>query len=220
MTFIEFAEGPLLWIAFLTFIIGTILRFVLFFTISAKRDKIVYQYFNVKWIALTILRWLLPINRDILKNPVYTICGYILHFCLLLVPIFYSAHVLLWEEGVFEWSWWIMPDVWADWMTLVVIAIIIFFILRRMLSADVRILTTATDYIALVVTALPFVTGYFAIHGTLGSAVSPDTMHLIHVLSGELMLILLPFTKLNHYILFFLSRGVAGIEFGRRGYSI
>ncbi len=220
MTFLEFVEGPLLWIAFLTFIIGTILKLVLFFAVSAKKDKIVYRYFSVKWIAFTFFRWLLPINRDVLKNPVYTICGYILHFCVLFVPIFYSAHVLLWEEGAFEWTWWIMPDAWADWMTLIVIAILVFFILRRMISPDVRILTTATDYIALAVALLPFLTGYCASHGTLGDAVGAETIHLIHVMSGELLLILLPFTKLNHYILFFLSRGVAGIEFGRRGYSI
>jgi len=45
-------------------------------------------------------------------------------------------------------------------------------------------------------------------------------MMLIHILSGELMLLLIPFTKLSHFVLFFLSRGATAIEFGRRGYSI
>ena len=220
MSFTEFAEGPLLWIAFLVFILGTLLKVALLITVSVKKDKIVYKHFNVKWIFLTLLRWLLPINRDVLKNPVYTICGYIFHICLLMVPIFYSAHVLLWEESRFEWSWWIMPDGLADWMALIVVAIAIFFILRRIISADVRIITTASDYVALVVAALPFLTGYFSVHGTIESVVDADTMHLLHVLSGELMLILIPFTKLSHYVLFFFSRGAAGIEFGRRGYSI
>lgn len=220
MTFIDFVEGPLLWIAFLIFILGSLLKIALFVTVSAKKDKVIYKHFNIKWVVLTILRWLLPINRDVAKNPVYTLCGYIFHICLLAVPIFYATHIELWEESRFEWYWWSMPEVWADWMTLIVIAVSIFFILRRIISADVRIITTTADYVALVVAALPFVTGYLAVHGTVESTISSDTMHLLHVLSGELMLILIPFTKLSHYILFFASRGVAGIEFGRRGYSV
>jgi hypothetical protein len=43
---------------------------------------------------------------------------------------------------------------------------------------------------------------------------------IIHILTGELMLILIPFSKLSHWILFFVSRSVIGIEFGRRGYTV
>jgi hypothetical protein len=45
-------------------------------------------------------------------------------------------------------------------------------------------------------------------------------MQLIHMLTGELMLILIPLTRLSHAILFFFSRGSTAIEFGRRGYSV
>jgi hypothetical protein len=47
-----------------------------------------------------------------------------------------------------------------------------------------------------------------------------ENIQLIHMLSGELMLILIPFTKLSHFVLFFFSRGATAIEFGRRGYPI
>ncbi len=220
MTFSEFVEGPLLWIAFLVFILGTILKVGMLISMSTKRDKIIYKHFNIKWVLLTIFRWLLPLNRDLRKNPVYTVAGYVFHFCLLMVPIFYATHVSLWEDSRFGWSWWTMPDAWADWMTLIVLAVVVFFILRRMISPDARIITTASDYLALAVAGLPFLTGYLSAHGTLGSVIDSGTIHLIHVLSGELMLILIPFTKLIHYVLFFFSRGAAGIEFGRRGYSI
>jgi hypothetical protein len=71
------------------------------------------------------------------------------------------------------------------------------------------------------VTALPFITGYLFTYGTLDDiAFFKNNMEIIHILSGELMLILIPFTKLSHYILFFFSRASSGIEFGRRGYSM
>ncbi|MBI5586423.1 MAG: nitrate reductase [Deltaproteobacteria bacterium] len=228
MTFTAFVEGPLLWIAFLTFLVGSALRLLFFITLSTKKDKPIYHYFSFKWMFLSILRWLLPLNVDIKKTPVFTILGYIFHICLLAVPIFYSAHISLWQESRFGWSWWQMPDSWADWLTLILIGISIFFIIRRIVLAEVRIITTVSDYLLIVACALPFITGYLNTHPD-GSAYAWITSalpiygqysNLIHILSGELMLILVPFTKLSHWILFFVSRTVIGVEFGRRNYSV
>lgn len=221
MDFYSFVEGPLLWIAFLTFIIGSLLRAALFLSVSRKKDKIIYQHFSWKYVLTTFGRWLLPLNKDVAKNPVFMPLAYIFHICLIVVPIWLSGHISLWEESRFEWSWTSIPDGLADWMTLIFLGIAIFLLLRRILSADIRLLSTFSDYFLLVVTALPFLTGYFLAHGTLDSVgFLEDNMTLIHMLSGELMLILIPFTKLSHFILFFFSRGATGIEFGRRGYSV
>ena len=221
MDFYAFVEGPLLWIAFLTFFIGMILRIVLFVATARKMDKPVVQYFSWKYVLATLVRWILPINKDLVKNPVFMPLVYIFHICLLVVPIFLAGHVSLWEESRFEWSWPSIPDAWADWMTLILIAISIFFFLRRLISADIRLLSTVSDYLLIIVTALPFVTGYSLTHGTLdGLAFLGDNMSLIHMLSGELMLVLIPLTRLSHAFLFFFSRAATGIEFGRRGYSM
>ncbi len=216
-----FVEGPLLWIAFLTFIIGTLLRVASFLLVSRKKDRVVYQYLNWKIVLSSWLRWLLPANKDVVKNPVFTILGYAFHVCLLVVPLWLAGHITLWEESRLGWSWTPIPDRLADWMTLVLLSIALFFLLRRIFSADIRLLSTAADYILLVITALPFLTGYFVTHGTLdGAGLLGENMQLIHMLAGELMLILIPFTKLSHFILFFFSRGATAVEFGRRGYPI
>jgi nitrate reductase gamma subunit len=221
MDFSLFAEGPLLWIAFLIFIIGTLVRMAQFLFVARTKDKPFYKYFSLKYILATLARWLLPLNADVKKNPVFIICVYLFHICLIVVPIWLAGHVSLWEESRFGWSWSSLPDKWADWMTLLLLAIAIYFILRRALSPDLRIITTFSDYLLLAVTALPFVTGYFLTHGTLDSIkFLGDNMRLLHVLSAELMLILIPFTRLSHSVLFFFSRAASGVEFGRRGYSI
>lgn len=221
MDFFLFVEGPLLWIAFLTFFIGSILRAALFLSVSRKRDKIIYQYFSWKYVLATFGRWLLPLNKDVAKNPIFTILGYMFHICLIVVPIWFSGHISLWEESRFEWSWTSIPDGLADWMTLIFLAIALFFLLRRIISADIRLLSTFSDYLLIVVVALPFITGYFLTHGTVDNiGFLGENIQLIHMLSGELMLILIPFTKLSHFVLFFFSRGATAIEFGRRGYSV
>lgn len=221
MDIYSFVEGPLLWIAFLIFIIGSLLKAALFFVVSLKKDKIIYQHFSLKYVLATFALWLLPLNRDVVKNPVFTILAYIFHICLIVVPIWFSGHIALWEESRFEWSWGAIPDGMADWMTLIFIGIAVFFLLRRIISADIRLISTCSDYLLLIVTALPFLTGYFLTHGTVDSiGFLGDNIQIIHILSGELMLILIPFTKLSHFILFFFSRGATAIEFGRRGYSM
>ncbi len=221
MDFFLFVEGPLLWIAFLTFFIGSILRAALFLSVSLKRDKIIYQYFSWKYVLATFGRWLLPLNKDVAKNPIFTILGYMFHICLIVVPIWFSGHISLWEESRFEWSWTPIPDGLADWMTLIFLAIALFFLLRRIVSADIRLLSTFSDYLLIVVVAMPFITGYFLTHGTVDNiGFWGDNIQVIHMLSGELMLILIPFTKLSHFVLFFFSRGATAIEFGRRGYPV
>ncbi|MBW1766020.1 MAG: nitrate reductase [Deltaproteobacteria bacterium] len=221
MDIFSFVEGPLLWIAFLIFIIGSLLRAAMFFAASLRKDKIIYQHFSLKYVLATFALWLLPLNKDVAKNPIFTILGYIFHICLIVVPIWLSGHISLWEESRFEWSWRPIPDWLADWMTIIFLCIAVFFFLRRIISADIRLLSTFSDYFLLIVIALPFLTGYFLTHGTVDSiGLLGDNIQLIHMLSGELMLILIPFTKLSHFILFFFSRGATGIEFGRRGYSM
>jgi nitrate reductase gamma subunit len=228
MTFIAFVEGPLVWIAFLTFILGSVLRLLFFFTLSSKKDKPIYRFFSLKWMLLSIVRWLFPANVDLKKNPIFSILGYLFHICLLAVPLFYSAHVTLWEESRFKWKWWTMPDSWADWLTLTLLGIALFFIIRRVILPGVRIITTSSDYLLIVVCALPFLTGYINTHPD-GIAYSWITSALpiygqysntIHIMSGALMLIVVPFTKLSHWVLFFVSRAVTGMEFGRRNYPV
>lgn len=228
MTFTAFVEGPLVWIAFLVFLIGSALHLFFFFTLSSKKDKPIYRFFSLKWMLLSIVRWLFPANVDLKKNPIFTILGYIFHICLLAVPLFYSAHMMLWEESRFKWKWWTMPDAWADWLTLVLLAIALFFIIRRIVLPSVRIITSPSDYLLVIICSLPFLTGYINTHpdGTAyqwATSILPfygQYANTIHILCGALMLIVVPFTKLSHWVLFFVSRSVTGMEFGRRDYSV
>jgi hypothetical protein len=47
MDFSLFAEGPLLWIAFLIFIIGTLIRMAQFIFAARTKDKPFYNYFSL-----------------------------------------------------------------------------------------------------------------------------------------------------------------------------
>jgi hypothetical protein len=60
----------------------------------------------------------------------------------------------------------------------------------------------------------PFLTGFLAYH----QVGDYDFWIVAHVLSGEVMLVSIPFTKLSHFLLFFLSRAQLGMDYGiKRG---
>jgi nitrate reductase gamma subunit len=62
-----------------------------------------------------------------------------------------------------------------------------------------------SDYCLLAVIFLPFATGYATSHPNV-NPVSWEVMMLMHLLSAELLFVLIPFTKLAHIVLFFFDR--------------
>jgi nitrate reductase gamma subunit len=86
--------------------------------------------------------------------------------------------------------------------------------MRRIALPEVRILTTAYDYLLLAITIAPFLTGFIAAH----TVANYNAWLIAHVLTGELMLVAIPFTKLSHFVLFFMSRAQIGMDYGiKRG---
>ncbi len=221
MDFYAFVEGPLTWIAILVFLAGIVVRGIMYYNASKKTDKMIHKYFSWKWVFATYVKWILPNNVTFKKQPLYCSAVYIFHVCLILLPIFAYQHVVMWEMSRFGWSWPSLPAGLAQWMTLAVVVIGLALIIRRALHPDLKLLTKPVDYLLLVVTILPFLTGYLAAQATLGTTgFLAENMQLFHMLSGQLMLILIPFTKLSHVVLFFFSRGATAVEFGRREYSV
>ncbi len=211
-TIYEFVSGPLVWVAFIVFIGGMVVKTVSLLSLTSKKDKVVFNHLHLGWSIRSILHWLIPFGSDgMRKNPVFTIAGFTFHICLIATPIFLVAHNVLLDEswGV---SLWTIPDKIADWMTLLLIAAAIILILRRLILPEVKIVTTALDYLLLAAATAPFITGYMAYNQWLDS----EVITIIHILCGELMLIIIPFTKLSHILLFFLSRAHIGSEFGER----
>jgi hypothetical protein len=78
----------------------------------------------------------------------------------------------------------------------------------------VRIITKPYDFLMLAIAVAPFLTGFLAYH-QMGDY---NFWIVVHVLCGEIMLVAIPFTKLSHFLFFFLSRIQLGMDFGiKRG---
>jgi len=203
MNFGSFVEGPLLWIVFLIFIIGILTRLA-FFSAAIIGDSKNKEY-RWPYVIASFLRSLVPFHMAATKRPIYAVLRYIFHACLIIVPIWYSGHISLWEESSLEWSWTPIPDVWADWMTNILAALILYFIIRCIFVSKVRRTSTGSDWVLIILTALPFITGAMLVNANF----SPESfmgrnLFTIHVLTGEAMLIMVVFlfcrTRINDQI--------------------
>lgn len=188
ISFGSFVEGPLLRFAFALLFLGVAARmgFSIFAILGSAGVKLPMW----KYVLLCLARSFVPFHKAIKKKPLYTLIRYVFHMCLFAVPVFLFEHIVLWEESRLEWGWAALPGHWADRLTLLVLALLLAFLLRRTLAPRVRASSSVTDYLFLLVVSLPFLTGYFLSHGT------PDFLSLldkdmwtIHILSGETMLI-------------------------------
>ena len=190
MDFYSIVEGPLLWIVSLVFLAGLLIRLSFFLgaiITSNSRSEVKGQIDTVS----TLGRFFLPLHKASRKKPFYTTLRYIFHGCLFVVPIWLSGHIVLWTESRFEWDWAALPDAWADWMTLILLALAAYFLVRRFILKDLRQSASSLDILLIIITALPFLSGFFLTHGTLESiAFLGDNMVIIHMLSGELMILM------------------------------
>lgn len=213
-----FVTGPLLWLSFTIFVIGCIVRIIGYIRgLDWQADRVAYtEHFSygMKGAIRSISFWLFPFGtRCWRNNPVFTMVFFVFHIGLLVTPVFLLAHNILLQER-WGFSLWTLPESVADVLTVAMIIAAVCLVLRRIALSEVRILTTLYDYVVLAITVAPFVTGFIAHH-----VVSDHELWLIlHVICGEILLIAIPFTKLSHFVLFFMSRAQLGMDYGiKRG---
>ena len=206
----NFVSGPLAWLAFTVFVAGSLYRLVYMIVLVHKKEKFIYTYMSWKYSLRSILHWITPFaTENWRRHPVLTIVTFAFHICLFLTPIFLLAHVVLWNEA-WSTSWWTLPENLVQVMTAIVIGGCVFFLVRRLITPEVQFVTSASDYIILIIVALPFVTGLFAYFQWF----EYQFFVILHILSGELMLVAIPFTRLSHMLFSPFTRAYMGSEFG------
>lgn len=206
----DFIRGPLVWISFIVFFLGLIYQVFSFVSMTEKKDHTVYnprprkkkEPFSLS--GENITKFLTKVKLSIVGvNPVMLIVTTVFHLCLIIAPLFLLAHNILLSNAIGV-SLFSFSECTTDYLTIVLIACGLYFLIRRIFVARVKAITTVYDYVMLFLATAPFITGYLAYHQLL-----PDYYRLIislHILSGELMLMAVPFTKFVHMAFFFVFR--------------
>jgi len=210
MDFYELVRGPFAWVALIVFVAGCLFR-VISMLISGKREPVLYPSTSFKDAVRSILHGLIPFGSTYMRRqPIFTMVTIGFHLCVIILPLFLLAHIVLWYES-WQILWWSLPDLLADLMAIWVILACIFFLARRWMVPEARQVTRRSDVLLLVIILLTFLTGFISHHQW-----GPYRPILIlHVLAGEILLIAIPFSKLGHMLFFMFSRSYMGAEFGK-----
>ena len=197
---LEFVRGPLFRLAFAVCVLG--LARNIFLTIWA----IVRAYLRagdkdlpLKLIWEQTIRWLFPFQLSSGNRLFYSVCSIIFHIGLILVPIFLFAHIRAWQVGTGV-SWPPLPRTIADLLTITTIITAAILFTGRLGNSASRAISSGQDILWPILLVVPFISGFLCAHPS-WNPVNYDTMMLIHVLSSELILVLIPFTKIAHCVL-------------------
>lgn len=205
----NFVSGPLVYLAFAVFIGGMIYTFISTYKL-AKKERTVLPTFSGKFGLRSILHWAIPFrNRNTQLRPIFTIISFTFHICLLITPIFLFAHNMLLEKA-FGISLPTLNETFGDLLTAVVIMALGFFLVRRLIVPVVNYVSDWKDYVLLLIVAGPFITGFMAYHQVLPN----ELMQTLHIISGALWLMVIPFTRIVHMLWWPFTRAYMGSEFG------
>jgi len=207
---LEFARGPLFRLCFAIMLLGLARIFFLdiwgAFKAYKKTDD---KKMPWKLIISRSWEWIFPVKRLSNNFHVYSVLSILFHIGLIVVPIFLFAHIQLWKESVGV-SWIALPYKWAFWLTISTIVFSISLFIGRLSIKQARALSRMQDYLWLLLLLIPFMTGFICANFNINSP-SYQFFMLVHVLSGDLIFILIPFSKIAHCVLAPLSQVISSI---------
>ncbi len=214
----DLLTGPGLWLSIGICLVGLFVRGVFYVKgLDWQLDRVAYTAHpkaGIKGALRSIFFWILPFGtRSWRTQPFMTVLFFVFHIGAVSIPLFLPAHNIILSEKL-GFSFFSMNQTVADVISWAVIVSAFFLTIRRLILPEVRILSTPYDYLILFLSSAPFITGMICRY-EMGNY---SIFLIIHIICGEMLLVSIPFTKLSHILLFFLSRAQLGMDFGiKRG---
>jgi nitrate reductase gamma subunit len=154
----------------------------------------------VRTVARETVRWLFPYKKAYRHRLAFSIVSLLFHVAVIFTPIFLGAHIVLVERSLGV-SWPAMSQGLADILTVTAVATALILLIQRIAARATRALSRVQDFALPAIIAVPFITGFLAMHPSMNPVPYHTTMFL-HVMSANLIFVLIPFTKLSHVVLF------------------
>ena len=216
MELLEFARGPVLTFAITIFIAGLVFRIVSLFALwrtsdsseGSSRERPAFMS-----AIREIIRRLWPQSAYKQRTMFALVNGYVFHIGLAIIVFFLAPHILFIKDltGL---SWGSLPNNVIYAISIVTIVSMIAALVMRFANPAQKIISTFDDWFSWFVTFLPVLTGVIA---TSHLGARYETLLALHILSVALLLVWLPFGKLMHFFLVFVTRSQTGAHLSHRG---
>ena len=215
---IDLLTGPLFKLSLLVFVVGLVFRIVQYVRgLDWRLERVAYRYAGTAGVAggiWSVFKWLLPFGTHSWRNQIFTtVAFFFFHLGVVICPLFLAGHMVVMENQL-GFSFPALSVCAGDVLALLGLLGGVMLLVRRITLPQVRFLTDKKDMALLLLCLFTLATGILA-------RIQPccyEFMLSLHILSGEIILVLAPFTKLSHIALFFASRIQIGIDFAvKRG---
>jgi nitrate reductase gamma subunit len=216
LQFLTWVRGPGLDIAVSIFLLGVLWRLIEVFTLGRKKDLAAPRHAAGASGLHTVFRRSLPPPGMLKRSPVSYIGGYIFHIGLAIIVFLGAPHILL-ISNLTGLSWPGLPTQIIDLVAVVTMAAMVVMLVDRINKPAKRFLSTFEDWFTWAVTFLPVLTGWLAVQHLL---LPYTTMLALHILCVEILLVVLPFTKLFHVFTLFGSRWYNGRANAHKGVPV
>jgi nitrate reductase gamma subunit len=219
MDLLDFARGPAINVALAVFAFGAFWRLVSLIFLGKAPDRTIPRP-DTKGPFGAALR---ENGRRLWPHPTFTTAerfaflnGWVFHVGLAVTVFLFAPHVLF----IREWtglSWPALPSSVVTTVGAITAVSLVAALVNRITNPVRRALSTFDDWFSWFVTMAPVVTGLAAV-AHVGARY--ETLLAVHILSVAALLIWLPFGKLMHAFIVFLSRGTTGAFLARRGVQL
>lgn len=225
MDLLEFARGPALWFSLIVLAAGSLWRIAGIYRLGS-RPNLSEPRSTRLWAGAMrgIFRRMIPGKEFRHAGRLGAFNAYLYHIGLAVIVFGYLPHIrFIGRLTGLVWPPLPAPVVYiAAGLTFVALFIAL---MERLTDPVLRLLSGFDDYFSWFVVFLPLATGMIAINQSYvpGAPIAQplDPLPLaIHLLSVELLFVWLPFGKLAHAFLVFISRGVTGAALARKGAAI
>ncbi len=215
---LEFSRGPMFYTALLVFIAGMTYRLFSTILLGWQADRVPNRGSKLRGVAVSYLKgfgiWpFFPwVKGTLSRNPVTYLAGGLFHLGLFVVIFLGTAHMLVWKSLLgFGWPTLALPII--DWLSAVTIVAMIALAINRRINPVLRLISGPAEWTNLIIVFLPMITGYMTTHHLWFRY---ETLFSLHMLSINLMLIWIPFSRISHFMFYFFSRTFHGAQAGKR----
>jgi nitrate reductase gamma subunit len=219
MDLLDFARGPALQAAIAIFVFGTLWRAVSLLLMPRTKDKSVPKPGSRSPFFAGIREFIVrsvPAGTISTGSVFHKVNAYAFHIGLAIIIFGFAPHIVFFRD-LLGLSWPGLPNNIIYAVGVLTMASLIAALVIRFINPVLRFISTGDDYFSWLVTFLPVLTGLLA---NSHLVTRYETLLAVHILSVDLFLIWLPFGKLMHWMLVFVSRGQIGAHLAHRGTQV
>jgi nitrate reductase gamma subunit len=218
---LSFARGPFFRVSLFIFIIGMSYRLARIVFLGWSKDHAkadgsklggVIKSYLKGFLILPFYPW---VKNTFNRNPLIYIAGGLFHLSLFVVIFLGTAHMLVWKS-LLGFGWPTIKTPIIDLLAAIGIIALLMLLINRLINPVVKMISGPSEYINWLLVFLPFLTGYIMYHH-LGSPY--EKLYSLHMITVNVLLIWIPLSRISHFMFYFFSRTIHGVEFGKRAVS-